>query len=214
MARAHLLLLVSASLTLLACNRASEPESSADASPDTRAQGTAARPATRQPPGARPGGPRPGDAPPPGAGPAEVVWDAPAAWPKADNPSPMRKATYKIPRAAGDAEDGELSVSQAGGTIDQNLARWAGQFDQKLADVKRQERTVNGIKVTVVEIHGAYKGMAMPGAPAAAPKAGEALLGAIAATSPPTFFKLTGPEKTVVGAQRDFDRFVGSLHAK
>ncbi len=79
----------------------------------------------------------------------------------------MRKATYTIPRAAGDAEDGELSVSQAGGGLDQNLTRWAGQFDQKLADVKREERTTHGLKVMVVEIHGTYKAMAMPGAPPA-----------------------------------------------
>jgi hypothetical protein len=33
-------------------------------------------------------------------------------------------------------------------------------------------------------------------------------------TSPPTFFKLTGPEKTVTAAQRDFDQLVGSLRSK
>jgi hypothetical protein len=128
----------------------------------------------------------------------------------------MRKATYTIPRAAGDAEDGELSVSQAGGTVDQNVARWAGQFERRVEDAKRASRTVNGLRVTVVEIHGDYSGMTMPGAPAPAPakKPGWALLGAIVETSPPTFFKLTGPEKTVMHARPDFDRLVESLHAK
>jgi hypothetical protein len=54
----------------------------------------------------------------------------------------------------------------------------------------------------------------MPGAPAAEKKPAFALLGAIVATSPPTFFKLTGPDKTVMAAQRDFERLVDGLRAK
>jgi hypothetical protein len=71
------------------------------------------------------------------------------------------------------------------------------------------------MRVTVVEIHGDYAGMSMPGAPATpAKKPGWALLGAIVETSPPTFFKLTGPEKTLMLARADFDKLVESLHAK
>jgi hypothetical protein len=33
-------------------------------------------------------------------------------------------------------------------------------------------------------------------------------------TAPPTFFKLTGPERTVMAAQPDFDKLVASLHSK
>jgi hypothetical protein len=129
----------------------------------------------------------------------------------------MRKATYVVPRAAGDAEDGELSVSQAGGSVDQNVARWAQQLDKKPADAKRTERMVNGLRVTVVEIHGDYSGMAMPGAQPSdkpAKKPGYAMLGAIVETTPPTFFKLTGPDKTVANAQHDFDKMVDGMRAK
>ena len=61
-----------------------------------------------------------------------MTWDAPARLAvKAENPSPMRKATYKIPKAAGDAEDAELSVSQAGGSVDMNVqAGGRGQFER------------------------------------------------------------------------------------
>jgi hypothetical protein len=146
--------------------------------------------------------------------PAEVAYDAPAAWSKVENPSPMRKATFRIPRAAGDPDDGELSVSQAGGGIDQNLQRWAGQFGQKLGDVKRTLRSSAGLRVTVVQIVGPYTAMAMPGASALGAKPGYALLGAIVETAPPTFFKLTGPERTVMAAQPDFDKLVASLRSK
>jgi hypothetical protein len=145
---------------------------------------------------------------------AEVGWEAPGGWQKAENPSPMRKATYKIPRAAGDAEDGELSVSQAGGSVDLNIKRWAGQFEVKPEDVKRTDRSSGGLKITVVELHGTFTGMAMPGVAGPGARPGFALLGAIVETTTPTFFKLTGPEKTVMAARSDFDKLVESLRAK
>src|SRR5262249_17042308 len=122
-----------------------------------------------------------------GPAPHSVDWDVPPTWQKAESPSKMRKATYKVPHAAGDAEDGERTVTQAGGTVDQNVTRWAGQFQVKPDDVKRQERKVAGYKATLVEIHGTYTAMAMPGAPASSAKAGFALLGAIVESAPPTF---------------------------
>lgn len=146
--------------------------------------------------------------------PADVAYEAPPAWTKVESPSRMRKATYRVPRAPGDSDDGELSVTQAGGSIDQNLQRWAGQFGHTLEDVKRDHRTASGLPVTVVQIVGPYTGMAMPGASAPGTKPGYALLGAIVETAPPTFFKLTGPEKTVMAAQPDFEKLVASFHAK
>jgi hypothetical protein len=181
-----------ASLLLMGCSKTEEPP------PSEAARSSAAAPAK--------------PSPPPGA--TDVTWDPPASWTKADKPGPMRKATYTVPRAPGDAEDGELSVSQAGGTVDQNVARWAGQLERRPEDAKRISRTVNGLRVTVVEIHGDYAGMTMPGAPASTKKPGWALLGAIVETSPPTFFKLTGPDKTLMLARPDFDKLVESLHAK
>ena len=92
----------------------------------------------------------------------------------------MRKATYKIKKAAGDPEDAELSVSQAGGSVDQNVQRWIGQFEQKQGEEpKRSERKVGDLKVTTVEVHGTFKS-GMPGMGPAEPKTGWALLGATA----------------------------------
>jgi hypothetical protein len=194
---------------LAACDKASEPEGSRPAAPASTPAPPAAARLSGPVRGAAAGDPIPGGP----AAPSDVTWEAPAGWTLGKS-SPMRKATYVVPRAAGDAEDGELSVAQAGGSVDQNVARWAQQLGQKPADVKRSERTVNGLAVTLVEIHGDYAGMTMPGAPPAAKKAGFALLGAIVETSPPTFFKLVGPDRTVRGAQRDFERLMDTLHAK
>jgi hypothetical protein len=127
----------------------------------------------------------------------------------------MRKATYKIPKAAGDPEDAELSVTQAGGSIEANVDRWVGQLSATKDAVQRSEQKVGRFKVTIVDIKGTFQGSGMPGAPPSPPKEHWELLGAIVeGTDPPHFFKLVGPEKTVTGARGDFDRLIGSLRAK
>lgn len=142
-------------------------------------------------------------------GPA-LAWDAPAAWKTAPNPNPMRKATYKIPKVAGDAEDAELAVSTAGGGVQPNIDRWTKQFGATKA--KTDSRTVNGLKVTTVEVKGSFAAGGMMGAPDAPPKEKQMLLGAIVETGDALqFFKLVGPEKTVTAARADFDKFVGTF---
>lgn len=207
-------LALTALLSLAGCSKSADAERSAAPSSETAAAPghTAAAPAhTAAAPG-HTAAERP-QAPPTPSGPTDVTYDSPTKWQKVENPSPMRKATYKIPRAPGDPEDGELSVSQAGGGMEQNVKRWVGQFSQG-ADVKRTEKQVGELKVTLLELKGTYNGSGMPGATVATPKEHFTLLGAIVETSPQTFFKLTGPDKTMAAAKADFNKLVDSLHAK
>lgn len=153
-------------------------------------------------------GPTPGLEP--ARAPSSLVWTAPARWQSVPNASSMRLATYRIPRAPGDTEDAELSIMQAGGSVDANVARWIGQFDaagQKTA--KRSTRKVGALEVTLVEVQGNYSG-GMGKEPSSG--AGWALLGAIVSTPDmPHFFKLTGPAKTVVAARGELEAMIGSL---
>jgi hypothetical protein len=143
---------------------------------------------------------------------ADVAWDPPAAWTTVPSASPMRKATYKIARAAGDPEDAELTVTAASGGVDANVKRWSGQFGDAAA--KTESRKVNGLAVTVVEIKGTYASGGMMGAPTT-PKEKFMLLGAVVEGGPQLyFFKMTGPEKTVVSAKKDFDALVSSVRPK
>jgi hypothetical protein len=189
-------------LAPLACSKPSEPQPDPTSAGQSRATSPGSSAAAASPKRA--------------AGPTEIAYNVPATWQKAENPSPMRKETYKIPRAQGDAEDAELSISQAGGTVDMNVNRWVGQFETKGPDaIKRTERKVGDLKVTMVELKGVFNGSGMPGGPPAAPKPDFVLLGAIIETSgSPWFFKLTGPEKTVEAAKADFERFVDSIRPK
>jgi hypothetical protein len=137
-----------------------------------------------------------------------ITWTAPKAWTTAPNPNAMRIATYKIAHAKTDAADADLSVVRAGGTADDNIDRWREQFEAS-GEVTRTVKTVRGLKVTVVEIHGTYLG----GSGSEATRMpGWTLVGAIVeAPRMPYFFKLTGATATVTGARAAFDSLVESI---
>jgi len=151
--------------------------------------------------------------------PVQVTWADPPEWKRAERVSAMRKATYVIPRAAGDKEDGELGVFYfgpgQGGGIDANVDRWVKQFpDAKLEEVKRADRTVNGLVAHTVEIDSASFNANMMGRGEAKLKPDYALLGAIVeAPSGAYFFKLTGPKATVAAAKPAFDKLLDSVRA-
>lgn len=148
-----------------------------------------------------------------------VTWADPPEWKRSEKVNPMRKATYLVPRAGGDKEDGELGVFYfgpgQGGAVEANVDRWIKQFpDAKVEDVKRADRSVNGLVAHTVEIDSASfnaSSMGMP-QPKAQPKPGYGLLGAIVETpAGPYFFKLTGPKATVAGAKKPFDKLLESV---
>jgi hypothetical protein len=143
------------------------------------------------------------------ATPSSLEWKIPARWQSVPNTSSMRLATYKVPRAAGDTEDGDLSITQAGGSVDANAQRWITQFDEpSQKSAKKTTRKVGPFEITVVEAKGSYTGMAAD-AKAASDRA---MLGAIVPTpGMPHFFKLTGPAKTVLAARAEFDALVASF---
>jgi hypothetical protein len=187
-------------LALGACSRKPEPpgtEPNAPSKTTASAENRSATPATPTPamptPGATAG--------------REIVWTDPPGWQKVPSSSSMRKATYKVPAAPGDVDEGEMAVfyfrGEGGGT-EANIQRWIGQFpDAKPEDAKRSQRTVSGLKQTIVDLEGTYSS-GMPGAPAT-PKSQYRLIGAVVETpAGPYFFKLTGPKKTVEAARGAF----------
>ena len=64
---------------------------------------------------------------------AGLTYTTPAGWKPVTTASAMRVAQFALPRAAGDAQDGELVVyyfGGSGGTVDANIERWLGQMQQ------------------------------------------------------------------------------------
>lgn len=147
-----------------------------------------------------------------------ILWKKPDAWEDVSKPSAMRKATYRVPHAKADTDDGELSISQAGGDLESNVKRWSGQFKEAPTPKRSEAKAATDLKVTIVELEGTYAGMSRPdpSAPPPDPKAGYALLAAIVQTegADPYFFKLTGPKATVAAARPDFDKLVASFRRR
>lgn len=140
------------------------------------------------------------------AEPATITWKVPAEWTSQPNASAMRLATYRVGNAA------ELTVVRAGGSTDANIERWIGQFDGTPRS-ERKERSVHGMKVTVVRIAGTYAGGGgmTPGATSPS-RAGWTMLAAIVeANGSPYFFKMLGPSDQVDGARAAFEHMLDGL---
>jgi hypothetical protein len=150
---------------------------------------------------------------------AGLTFTAPASWKSVPTSSSMRVAQYALPHAAGDTEDAELVVyyfGGSGGTVEANIERWVGQMRQpdgrpSSAVATRQSRTVNGLKVTLVDVPGTYVAEMTPGAAERHNSPNFHLRAAVIETSNgPYFIKLTGPAKTVAASEQQFEAFLGS----
>jgi len=141
----------------------------------------------------------------------------PEGWRSTVPSSQMRTAEYLLPGEGG--ADASLVVfyfgPDQGGSVEANIERWYGQFTQPEGGStkersRRTERTVGGLKVTMVDIPGTYTGGGMGGGSPAA-LAGYRMLGAIVvAPRGPFFFKLVGPSASVERWGASFDQYLDS----
>ena len=77
---------------------------------------------------------------------------------------------------------------------------------------KRQSRTVNGLKVTLVDVPGTYVAEMTPGSTARHNSPNFHLRAAVIETANgPYFIKLTGPAKTVAASEKAFESFLASV---
>ena len=151
---------------------------------------------------------------------ADLSYVTPDGWIQKAPSSSMRVAEFTLPRAAGDSEDAQLVIyyfGGGGGGVDANIERWVGQIRQpdgrpSDAVAKRQTRTVNGLKVTLLDVAGTYVSDMTPGNPAHPDKTGYRLRAAVVETPKgPYFLKLVGPARTVTAGEKGFEQLVASL---
>lgn len=124
----------------------------------------------------------------------------------------LRSAEYEVrehPRAL-------LTVSYfppregGGGDVQQNLDRWAGQFEGGAPEIARRE--VNDLPVATLDVRGTFIGR-LGNASRAAREDGWRMLGAIVEGERGlVFFKLIGPEDAIDLAEPAFQRLVDSIH--
>lgn len=147
-----------------------------------------------------------------------LTFAAPPAWKPRPAASSMRVAEFVVPKAQGDPEDGEAIVyffGGTGGSVDANVSRWIGQFQQPPGAPAGGNRTtfaVGALKVTTVDVSGTYVAEVRPGSAERHNKPNYRMRAAVVETPKgPYFIKFTGPANTVKSASADFDRFIKSL---
>lgn len=142
-----------------------------------------------------------------------ITWTVPQSW-RAGQAGVMRAATYLIDPISGDKDSAECGVyffdGGHGGTIQGNIDRWIGQMEQpdgaSSADKAKIEKfQVNDLQVTTIELTGTYLSAAGPMMQVKEKKPGYRLKGAIVeGPKGSVFFKITGPDNTVMAAAMNF----------
>ncbi len=154
----------------------------------------------------------------------ELRYKAAEGWVIEHPTSSMRVAQYKLPKAAGDSEDASLVLyyfgSDQGGSVQDNIDRWVGQIEKpdgsSSSDKAKTERlTVNGLRVTTIDVTGTYTAEMSPGSGTRHNKPNYRLRAAVVETPKGSYFaKLVGPEKTVNRWDRAFVDYVKSFEFK
>jgi hypothetical protein len=148
---------------------------------------------------------------------AGIEWTMPKRWVN-QMAQGMRLATYVIPAPGAKGEAAQCAVYYfgpgQGGSVDANIERWIGEFQDPGAPVRRA-RDIRGLHVTQVAAKGTYTAHAGGEEGAPGVQTGWTLLGAIVeGPHGPVFFKLTGPETSVAPAEKEFDALLASLRKK
>lgn len=149
---------------------------------------------------------------------AGISFSAPPTWRREPPSSSMRAAQFAIP-GAGNEKDGSVAVyyfgTGQGGGVDENVARWQGQFSDPSGTAPAPAVThgeYHGLKVTIVTVKGTYAS-GMPMGPST-PEPGFALWGAIIENPQGSVFvKATGPSALIAREQPRFDALLASLRA-
>ncbi|MGB5813977.1 MAG: hypothetical protein WBH85_01355 [Thermoanaerobaculia bacterium] len=201
---------------VVACGGQQQPTEQASTPPDSAAgELPAGHPAVGETPSGMTVAPVP---PGSGTGSTSLGWTSPAGWAAETPSSSMRRAQYRVPGEAGDAECVVFYFGPGeGGDAMANALRWADQFTQPDGRSSREllqtsETDVGGIPVLMSEVTGTYGGgMPMMGQPAQV-LPDHMLLGAVAAGPDANwFFKLTGPQATVEAEREAFAEMIRSL---
>jgi len=151
--------------------------------------------------------------------PGALKYTAPAGWQARAASSSMRVAEFVLPGrdAAGNAELVLYYFGGTGGSVDANIQRWLGQMQQPdgratSAVAARETKTINGLKVALLDVSGTYVAEVRPGASEKHNSPGFRMRTAVVDTPRgPYFLKLVGPAATVEIWNASFNDFLSTL---
>jgi hypothetical protein len=153
-----------------------------------------------------------------------LKFSAPAGWVEEKSSSASRIAQYKLPKVAEDTEDASAILyffgqGQGGGTA-ANIERWVNQMQQSDGSPSKEKAkedtvTVNGLKVTTVDVTGTYTAEMAPGSGTFHNNSNYRLRAAVIETPKGSYYlKLVGPEKTVAKWDSSVTEFIKSMEFK
>ena len=154
----------------------------------------------------------------------DLHFKTPDRWVTEKSSSAMRVAQYKLPKAEGDSEDASLVLyyfgATQGGTAQANIDRWISQMQQSDGGSSKDKArtdtmTVNGLKVTSVDVSGTYTAEMAPGSGTFHNDANYRLRAAVVETPKGNYFvKLVGPAKTVGRWEKTVTDYLRSFEFK
>jgi hypothetical protein len=154
----------------------------------------------------------------------DLKYKAPDGWVAEKPSSTMRVAQYKLPRAPGDTEDAVLVIyyfgQEQGGSTQANIDRWIGQMQQPDGSSSKEKSksetlTINGLKVTMVDVAGTYVAETAPGSGTFTNNPGYRLRAAVIETPKGSYFvKLIGSAKTIAQWEDAFAAYLKSFEFK
>lgn len=151
---------------------------------------------------------------------SSLRFDTPAEWLSTETTSQMRLSQFILPKVDGDTEDAELVVfyfGGEGGIVETNIKRWTEQMLQPdglpSTDVSTTTNFLIGdLQVTVLDVPGTFSAAVRPGSKMLYYKTGFRLKAAVVETPlGPYFFKLVGPDRTVVRWETSFAMMLESI---
>ncbi len=149
-----------------------------------------------------------------------LTLQAPKSWKKIEPRFNMIEAEFSVETVGDDENNGRLTIMSSGGTIEQNIDRWIGQFSQPdggpTKDVAKVETAkIDGMKVHMVDIVGTFADR--PGGPVSPPTMRDnyRMLGAIIESENDGnyYVKFYGGKATIDENAELFKAFIKSLKA-
>ncbi|MEX2138722.1 MAG: hypothetical protein WD894_05635 [Pirellulales bacterium] len=155
-------------------------------------------------------------------GEGKLTLEAPEKWVRKEPRTRIVEHEFAVEGKKGQ-DAGRVTVMAAGGSIEDNINRWIGQFKKPDAKTKSRQhvekRKVAGLEVEIVDLAGTYRDM--PGGPRAGGKAIDRenyrMLGAIIPGGPSIgnyFIKFYGPAELVKENEKAFHTMIESLSKK
>ncbi len=143
-----------------------------------------------------------------------LTWTVPSGWTEMPPSSSMRLAQFEVANVDGKPIECKVFGGILGG-VDGNIERWVGQFKTaaggSVSDAaKISEASVNGLKITTLDVSGVFGG-GMGASASGAPGESRMLAAIVEGASTAVQVQMVGPANVIAEHAARFQEFVNSL---